>query len=193
MRYFDGAPPEIMKFGTAWPDANFELIDKTTEIAPSIHLNALISDKPGTLELKALSLAVDTPDGIVLVVGCAHPGIDKIVEATAALNKRIHLIAGGLHLVVAPDADIAKIVATLHDSFHVEWIAPGHCTAEPAFAALQQAFGDHYLYAGLGTEIGLGVNPRADLGNGSHLRWISRTFGGIRRSNEEISFRSVAN
>ena len=166
MRYFDGAPPEIMKFGTAWQGANFELIDKTTEIAPGIHLIALVSDKPGTLELKELSLAIDTPEGIVLVVGCSHPGIDRIVEATSAIDKRIHLIAGGLHLVVVPDADIAKIVTTLRDVYHVEWVAPGHCTGEPAFAALQQAFGDRYLYAGLGMVIGLGVNPRADFGGG---------------------------
>lgn len=70
MRYFDGVPPEIMKFGTAWQGANFELIDKTTEIAPGIHLIALVSDKPGTLELKELSLAIDTADGLVIVVGC---------------------------------------------------------------------------------------------------------------------------
>src|SRR5713101_2637350 len=76
-RYYDGAPPEIMKFGSAWPNANFELIDKTTEIAPGIHLIALVSDKPTTLELKELSLAIDTPEGMVIVVGCAHPGIDK--------------------------------------------------------------------------------------------------------------------
>ena len=69
-----------MKFGTAWPNVNFELIDKTTEIAPRIHLIALVSNKPGTLELKELSLAIDTPDGIVLVVGCSHPGIDNIVR-----------------------------------------------------------------------------------------------------------------
>ncbi len=166
MRYFDGAPPGIMKFGTAWQGANFELIDKTTEIAAGIYLIALVSDKPGTLELKELSLAIDTPEGMVLIVGCSHPGIDRIVAATSEINKRIHLIAGGLHLAVAQDADISKIVTTLHDTYHVEWVAPGHCTGEPAFAALQQAFGDRYLYAGLGTEIGLGANPRADIGGG---------------------------
>src|SRR3954454_11492380 len=95
-----------MKFGSAWPKANFELIEKTTEIAPGIRLVATVSDKPTTLELRELSLAIDTPDGIVLVVGCSHPGIDKIVEAAMAIDPRIHLIAGGLHLVVAKDADI---------------------------------------------------------------------------------------
>ena len=82
-RYYDGNPPDIMKFGTAWPNAHFELIDKTTEIAAGIHLIFQISDKPTTMELREISLAIDTPDGIVLVVGCSHPGLDKIVGAVA--------------------------------------------------------------------------------------------------------------
>jgi 7,8-dihydropterin-6-yl-methyl-4-(beta-D-ribofuranosyl)aminobenzene 5'-phosphate synthase len=114
-----------MKFGTAWQGANFEHIDKTTEIAPGITLIALVSDAPGTKELQELSLAVNTPDGLVLVVGCSHPGIDKIVEAAAAINPKIHLIAGGFHLVAAPDDTIAKAVAALKDTFKVENLAPG--------------------------------------------------------------------
>ena len=163
-RYYAGAPPSVMKFGSAWPRANFELIEKTTEIAPGIHLIAMVSDKPGTLELRELSLAIDTPEGIVLVVGCSHPGIDNIVEAVASINPRIHLVAGGLHLVVAKDEEIEKIVSSLHDKWGVEYVAPGHCTGEPAFAALKRAFGERYLYAGLGTTIAVGANPR-ELGN----------------------------
>src|SRR6202521_1459162 len=156
MRYYGGTPPETMKFGTAFPGANIQLIDKTTEVAPGITVIALVSDAPGTKELKELSLAVNTPDGLVLVVGCSHPGIEKIVEAAAAINPKIHLIAGGFHLVVAPDDAIAKIVATLKDIFKVENVAPGHCTGEPTFAALKQAFGDRYIYAGIGTSLPLG-------------------------------------
>ena len=156
MRYYDGKPPEVMKFGAAWQGANIELIDKTTEIAPGITLLALVSDAPGTKELKELSLAVNTADGVVLVVGCSHPGIEKIVEAATAINPKIRLIAGGFHLVVAPDEVIAKAVAALKDTFKVESIAPGHCTGEPTFAALKQAYGDRYLYAGVGTSLPLG-------------------------------------
>jgi 7,8-dihydropterin-6-yl-methyl-4-(beta-D-ribofuranosyl)aminobenzene 5'-phosphate synthase len=65
MRYYDGNPPPVMKFGTAWQGANFEVIEKTTEIAPGITLIALVSDAPGTKELRELSLAINTPDGIV--------------------------------------------------------------------------------------------------------------------------------
>jgi len=80
-RYYNGAPPEVMRFGSAWPDANFVLVDKDAEIAPGIHLIALVSDKPGTLELREPSLAINTPDGMVIVVGCSHPGLDRIVVA----------------------------------------------------------------------------------------------------------------
>ena len=156
MRYYDGKPPEVMKFGTAWQGANIEPIDKTTEIAPGITLIALVSDAPGTKELKELSLAVNTADGLVLVVGCAHSGIENILEAAKAINPRIRLITGGFHLVAASDEVIAKAVAAFKDTFKVENIAPGHCTGEPTFAALKRAYGDRYLYAGVGTSLPLG-------------------------------------
>ena len=159
-RYYDGAPPEVMRFGVAWPGANFQLVDKNIEIAPGIHLIALVSDKPGTLELRELSLALNTPDGMVVVVGCSHPGIDKIVDAVAKINPRIHLVAGGFHLVVSKDEEIEKIANALHDTYKVAYVAPGHCTGEPTFAALKKAFGDRYLYAGLGTILALGATPR---------------------------------
>jgi len=160
-RYFDGRPPEVMRFGSAWPQADIALIDKTTTIAPGIHLISLVSDKPGTLELRELSLAMETPEGLVIVVGCSHAGLDRIVKAAAEIQPRIHLVAGGFHLVVAKDADIEAVIATLRDAAHVAWVAPGHCTGEPTFAALRRAYGDRYLYAGLGTTIALGDMPRA--------------------------------
>jgi 7,8-dihydropterin-6-yl-methyl-4-(beta-D-ribofuranosyl)aminobenzene 5'-phosphate synthase len=164
MRYYGGKPPEVMKFGAAWANAHFELIDQTTEISPGITLISLISDAPGTKELKELSLAINTADGLVLVVGCSHPGIERIVEAATAINPKVHLIAGGFHLVVAPDDVITKVVTALKDRFKVEKIAPGHCTGEPTFAALKSAFGDRYLYAGLGTSIPIG--PGSDVRRG---------------------------
>src|SRR6202040_570787 len=161
MRYYGGTPPETIKMGTVFPGANIQLIDKTTELVPGITLIALVSDAPGTKELKELSLAINTADGIVLVVGCSHPGIESIVAEAAKINPHIHFIAGGFHLVVAQDPAIEKIATTLHDTYKVDYIAPGHCTGEPTFAALQKTFGDHYLYAGLGTTLGVGADPRS--------------------------------
>jgi 7,8-dihydropterin-6-yl-methyl-4-(beta-D-ribofuranosyl)aminobenzene 5'-phosphate synthase len=167
MRYYNGAPPPTLKFGTLFPRANIHLIDKTTEVTPGITLIALVSDAPGTRELKELSLAIDTPDGVVLVVGCSHPGIEAIVGEATKINPHIHFLAGGLHLVAAQDPAIEKVATALHDNYKVDFIAPGHCTGEPTFAALQKAFGDRYLYAGLGSTLDVGANARAASNQGT--------------------------
>jgi 7,8-dihydropterin-6-yl-methyl-4-(beta-D-ribofuranosyl)aminobenzene 5'-phosphate synthase len=91
------------------------------------------------------------------MVGCSHPTIEAIVEAAKAeTGKPIHLILGGLHLLPAKDDQIKSIAASLHDSWKVEFVAPGHCTGEPAFAALKETFGEKYVYAGLGSTVLLG-------------------------------------
>jgi 7,8-dihydropterin-6-yl-methyl-4-(beta-D-ribofuranosyl)aminobenzene 5'-phosphate synthase len=124
-----------------------------------------VSDKPGTLELRELSLAIETPDGLILIVGCSHPGIGKIVQAATAIDGHIRLVAGGLHLVTANDSEIEAVVHSLHEVWKVDYVAPGHCTGEPTFAALRKAYGDRYLYAGLGTVLRLGDTPVAALGD----------------------------
>ena len=148
-RYYSGAPPEIIHMGEAWPGANFQLIDKNIEIVPGMYLIALVSDKPGTLELRELSLAIRTPDGLVLVVGCSHPGVEHIVQEASAIDPHINLLFGGLHQIQAPDPEVERIARVLHDQYKLDRIAPGHCTGEPEFAALKKTFGDHYLYAGV--------------------------------------------
>jgi 7,8-dihydropterin-6-yl-methyl-4-(beta-D-ribofuranosyl)aminobenzene 5'-phosphate synthase len=155
MRYYNGKPPQMMTFGTPWPSANFVLIDGVTEAAPGISVIATVSQTPGTLELRELSLAIETPKGLILVVGCSHPGIERIVEASMVLDKHVYAIVGGLHLVTTPDSEITRIVTALHDKWKVDRVALGHCTGEPAFAAFQRAFGVHYNYAGLGSVIEL--------------------------------------
>ena len=154
-RYYSGAPPEIIHMGEAWPSANFQLIDKNIEIVPGMYLIALVSDQPGTLELRELSLAIRTPDGLVLVVGCSHPGVEHIVQEASAIDPHINLLFGGLHQIQAPDPEVERIARVLHDQYKLDRIAPGHCTGEPEFAALKKTFGDHYLYAGVGSVVDL--------------------------------------
>jgi len=101
----------------------------------------------GPRNLKELSLAINTPDGIVLIVGCSHPGIEAIVAEAAAINPRIRFVAGGFHLVAAQDAVLEKVVAALRDTYKVERIAPGHCSGEHTFSVVKQIFGDRYQYA----------------------------------------------
>lgn len=162
MRYFDGNPPQTMRFGTPWPQGDFTWVAKQTEIAPGFHLIALRGPWGVDLDVIELSLAIDTPEGIVLIVGCSHPTIEKIVEAArTTINKPIHLIVGGTHLLPAKDDEIARIATSLKDNAKVAWIAPVHCTGEPAFEILKKTFGDRYLYAGVGSTLTLGPTVKS--------------------------------
>jgi 7,8-dihydropterin-6-yl-methyl-4-(beta-D-ribofuranosyl)aminobenzene 5'-phosphate synthase len=151
MRYFDADSPAELRSGTPWPEANFSWVDSLTEVAPGVAIVSTISKTPGTLELRELSLAIRTPEGVVLLVGCSHPGIETILQATRSWGDHVHLIFGGLHLVTSADTVVTRISAALRDQWRIDQIAPGHCTGEPAFAALKRLFGPRYVYAGLGT------------------------------------------
>ena len=155
MRYYEGKPPEVIHHGSPWPDAQFTWIKETTEVRPGVFLIPVVSDMPGTREMRELSLALRMESGLVLVAGCSHPGIEKIVAAACAIDRRIRCIFGGLHLVLTGEPEIRRVAAALREHWQVERIAPGHCTGEPAFAVLQEVFGDDYVFAGLGESISL--------------------------------------
>jgi 7,8-dihydropterin-6-yl-methyl-4-(beta-D-ribofuranosyl)aminobenzene 5'-phosphate synthase len=155
MRYFGGHPPEILEAGTPWPGANFIPVSRRTEVAPGLFIVPGISTTPGTLEMKELSLAIRGPQGVILIVGCSHPGVEHIMQEATAIDPHIKILFGGLHQIQASDAEVERIAAVLHDQYKLERIAPGHCTGEPEFAALKRAFGDRYIYAGVGSVIDL--------------------------------------
>jgi 7,8-dihydropterin-6-yl-methyl-4-(beta-D-ribofuranosyl)aminobenzene 5'-phosphate synthase len=154
-RYFDGTIPDTLVSGTPWPAARFVWVDSTVRVGPGVSIVSTVSDRPGTLELEELSLVLETPEGTVVLVGCSHPGIEKIMEAAGAVSPHPHLIMGGLHLVATPDAEIERVALVLRDRFGLDLIAPGHCTGEPGFAALRRTFAGAYRYAGLGERIAL--------------------------------------
>ena len=166
MRYYGGHPPEILEAGTPWPNANFVPISQKTEVAPGIFILAGVSTTPGTLELKELDLAIKGPQGMILIVGCSHPGIEHILQETATIDPHVHILFGGLHQIQKPDPEVERIAGVLHDQYKLDLVAPGHCTGEPEFSALKKAFGEHYLYAGAGTIINLAGTGAATAAGG---------------------------
>ncbi len=153
MRYYDGKYPDKIPTGYPWSGGNFQLVDKLTEISPGIFIVFTISKTPGTLELRELSLVLRGPNGLSVIVGCSHPGIEEILQAAVAIDPHLHFLCGGLHLVSTPETEIDRLVDNLKNKWKLEKVAPGHCTGEPAFLRLQKAFGDDYLYAGAGTRL----------------------------------------
>ncbi|MEX2124685.1 MAG: MBL fold metallo-hydrolase [Woeseia sp.] len=158
LRYFGGRAPGQLRSGSPWPSANFNTITEATEILPGFVVISVQSQKPGTIEMNELSLAVRTPRGLVVVVGCSHPGVERILEQAATIDKRLYSVVGGFHLVRTLDSEIRRVARVLHDTLGIERVAPAHCTSEQGFSVFLDLFKDRFDRAGLGAVIELPSN-----------------------------------
>jgi 7,8-dihydropterin-6-yl-methyl-4-(beta-D-ribofuranosyl)aminobenzene 5'-phosphate synthase len=99
------------------------------------------------------SLVVNTDRGLVVLTGCAHPGIVDIVrEARRLTGRDIHLVMGGFHLSGESDEGLRSIMSSLKE-LGVERAAPCHCSGERARELFSQEYGEDYIANGVGMAI----------------------------------------
>jgi 7,8-dihydropterin-6-yl-methyl-4-(beta-D-ribofuranosyl)aminobenzene 5'-phosphate synthase len=154
LQYFDG------KIGNAevdspWKSANIKRITDISEVAPNISLIRTVSDVKGTLELAEVSMAITTPKGLAVIVGCSHPGIEKILAKASEINPNIYTIAGGLHLVDKSDEVVRQTVTNFKEKWKLQRVAAGHCTGHYAQVEITKVFSDKHDHSGLGDVIAL--------------------------------------
>jgi 7,8-dihydropterin-6-yl-methyl-4-(beta-D-ribofuranosyl)aminobenzene 5'-phosphate synthase len=155
LRYFDGRYPESLAAESAWPGAHFSQITGPIEVAPGFWLFSVRSEMPGTREMNEIALGIRTPQGLALLVGCSHPGIEKMLEAAARIEPRIFNVYGGFHLVDVADAEVISLTLRLRDQWKLVRLAAGHCTGEFAFAEFDRVFGPRFDHAGVGAVLAL--------------------------------------
>ena len=111
-------------------------------------------DKPELTGFPELSLALMTSKGMVLLVGCSHSKVERIVQATnEQLHKPIELVMGGFHLLNYPKAYDTQLAEELKNKLGVRRVAPAHCTGNMAFQAFKKVYGENYSYGGLEAEV----------------------------------------
>ena len=155
MHYFDGKYPQQVGSDSPWPDANFVQIRTPTEVLPGFWLFSTVSDVTGTKEMNEISMAVKTPQGLVVIVGCSHPGVEKILEAAVKIEPRVYSVFGGFHLAETADAEVTSLVTRFRDTWKFERVAAGHCTGEFAFSEFSRIYGAKYDRAVVGAAIAL--------------------------------------
>lgn len=98
------------------------------------------------------SAFIETPDGTIVILGCAHAGVintlDYIRELTG--NRRIHTVLGGMHLLAAGSVRMHKTVEGLC-RIDARRLVPCHCTGFAALAWLWHAFPDQCALCHVGT------------------------------------------
>lgn len=100
--------------------------------------------------IKEQSLVLKTCQGLVIITGCAHPGILQIVDhARKIFKENIYLLIGGFHLMGRSPNEIIEIANRL-DELKVERIAPCHCSGDTARRLFSHHFADNYFECGAG-------------------------------------------
>ena len=104
------------------------------------------------------SLLVKTSKGLVLITGCAHPGVVNIVKRAKEIAKdNIYIVVGGFHLAGAFPSQISYRAETLLQ-LGVEKVALCHCSGDEARKLFKDYFGENYLNCGAGQEIVIRLN-----------------------------------
>lgn len=99
------------------------------------------------------ALLVDGADGPVLITGCAHMGIAKLVKrATDLAGTPMALVLGGFHLFREKKEAVDCVIADLLE-LGIRRVGASHCTGDVAIAAIREAFGDNFVEIGVGTRI----------------------------------------
>jgi 7,8-dihydropterin-6-yl-methyl-4-(beta-D-ribofuranosyl)aminobenzene 5'-phosphate synthase len=101
------------------------------------------------------ALVIRTHRGLVVLTGCAHPGVTRIIEKVMSLHQEsILLVMGGFHLEWITAWKVEKIIVALHN-YGVQYVAPTHCTSDRARQVFRKHYGEHCLEAGAGRTISL--------------------------------------
>jgi len=103
--------------------------------------------------IKEQALILKTSNGLVIISGCAHPGVVNVVrEATDRFKDNVYLLMGGFHLGGMASEQIQQIIRALK-MLGVKKVAPSHCTGDRAMGMFRDAWGEDFLEGGAGTII----------------------------------------
>lgn len=154
--------------------AAFDLSTEFREIAPGVYLSGEIARRrtfeTGDADLFVKqnselrkdplrddqSMAVETAEELVLILGCCHSGLINTVDHFQAKlpGKPIHTVIGGTHLDFAPTEQLRETIAILK-GLGVKRMGLSHCTGLRAGARLAQELGDGVVFCTVGYSVTL--------------------------------------
>jgi 7,8-dihydropterin-6-yl-methyl-4-(beta-D-ribofuranosyl)aminobenzene 5'-phosphate synthase len=154
--------------------ARFQLVREPVEISPGIHLTGEIPRTNGferpdpnmTLHpddgcavcpdpvADDLSLVVDSPKGLILVLGCAHAGMINIFNHVLQTfgRDRIYAVIGGTHLGFSRPAQFNETLRAI-DRYGIDRLGVSHCTGQDKAAILHARLGERFFFGCVGAEL----------------------------------------
>ncbi len=105
------------------------------------------------ITIKEQSLVIKTEKGLVVITGCAHPGILEIVRnARESFGEEIYLVFGGFHLLSYSSKGINEIIQAFRDLGVIK-AGPCHCSGGTAKNLFTEEYAEDFVSIGVGKVI----------------------------------------
>jgi len=128
-------------------------INKFSQIGKNIYTTGEILGRYASRSIYEQSVVLRSRKGLVILTGCAHPGIIRIIERIKQdMRDKIHIVIGGFHL----KGKHGKTIKTIVDKFNhlqVQKVAPSHCTGKKAIELFKEEFKDRFIDIKVGQTI----------------------------------------
>jgi 7,8-dihydropterin-6-yl-methyl-4-(beta-D-ribofuranosyl)aminobenzene 5'-phosphate synthase len=117
--------------------------NKPTQILMNVYSTGALG-----LIIPEQALVIKSKKGLIVITGCAHPGIvNMIKKAKEISNEKVHLVMGGFHL-----GDATSIIKDFK-SIGVEKVVPCHCTGDLAISQFRKEYKENFIENGVGKVI----------------------------------------
>jgi len=102
------------------------------------------------------TLVIESPKGLVVILGCAHAGVVNTLHRVAYLSKmkQFYAVIGGMHLLNASKERIEQTI-TVFREYNIQKIGVAHCTGASATRRFSNTFQDRCFFCSAGTQINL--------------------------------------
>lgn len=110
--------------------------------------------------LREQSLMITTSKGVIIITGCAHPGIVNIVKyAKEYFDRDIYLVMGGFHLMAYTEYQVIETISALKE-MGVRKVAPSHCTGGKPIELFKAAWDEDFVDLGCGAKLRITFNDQ---------------------------------
>lgn len=132
---------KIKSFGTEYQD-----VKDSVQISDNVYTTG----EMGTW-IKEQSLVLNVKEGLIVLTGCAHPGVVNIAKKAKQMlaDKNIYLVMGGFHLSSASDSKLKSIIKEFRD-IGVQKVAPCHCSGDRCREMFREEYKEDYIESGVG-------------------------------------------
>lgn len=95
--------------------------------------------------LDEISIGIKTGKGLVVVVGCSHPGIVNILDTIMdRTGMKIYQVIGGTHLIEEDDDKINMVIEYLKEK-DIKYVSACHCTGKQGETMLSQQLEEGFM------------------------------------------------